>query len=276
MKKALGRGLDALLPAEGEEIHRIDVEKIFPNPGQPRKRFEEEPLRQLASSIVEKGVIQPIVVNRNGDGTFTIVAGERRWRASTLAGVKQIPCILRDSGGNDSLEISLIENLQRENLNPIETARAFNELITGFGLRQEDIAGKVGKDRATVANYLRLLNLPREVKDLVSDGSLSMGHARAILSIGEPALQIEIAKNVAAQNMSVRETENLCKRLTAEKQEKPVHKEEKDPHVASAEEDLTRALGTKVRILHKGKRGKIEIEYYSMEELNRLIDIFKI
>ncbi|MBF0565353.1 MAG: ParB/RepB/Spo0J family partition protein [Nitrospirae bacterium] len=276
MKKALGRGLDALLPAEGEEIHRIDVEKIFPNPGQPRKRFEEESLRQLASSIMEKGVIQPIVVNRNGDGTFTIVAGERRWRASTLAGVKQIPCILRDSGGNDSLEISLIENIQRENLNPIETAHAFNELITGFGLRQEDVAGKVGKDRATVANYLRLLNLPTEVKDLVSDGSLSMGHARAILSIGEPVLQLEIAKNVAAQNLSVRETENLCKRLTAEKQNRPIRKEEKDPHVASAEEDLTRSLGTKVRILHKGKRGKIEIEYYSMEELNRLIDIFKI
>ncbi|MBF0319172.1 MAG: ParB/RepB/Spo0J family partition protein [Nitrospirae bacterium] len=274
MKKALGRGLDALIPQEGEEIHNVEIEKVLPNPNQPRKHFDEAALAQLASSITAQGVIQPVLVSRNGDGTFTLIAGERRWRASTLAGLKKIPCVIRDKNREDSLEISLIENIQRENLNPVETAAAFQRLIDEFGLKQEDIAVKVGKDRATVANYLRLLNLPGEIRDYLVSGKLTAGHARAILSVSSRPLQLEAAAHVIKNSLNVRETEQYCKRLQEEKPPKEAPK--RDPYIASVEEELIKTLGTKVRIDYNGNKGRIVLEYYTLDELNRLIDILRI
>ncbi|QWR78243.1 ParB/RepB/Spo0J family partition protein [Candidatus Magnetomonas plexicatena] len=275
MKKALGRGLDALIPTEGEEIHQIEIEKIFPNPAQPRKHFSEEALNQLAESISQQGVIQPIIVARAGDGTFTIVAGERRWRAAGISGSQKIPCIIRDESAEESFEISLIENIQREELNPIETAAAFLRIMEEQGITQEELSQKIGKQRATVANYVRLLTLPEQIKTFVISGALSMGHAKAILSLKDQSEQLEAAHIVVKNALSVRETEALCKKLAAspltKKPEPP-----KDPHIAGVEDELTRNLGTKVRIHHKGNTGRIEIDYYSMDDLNRIIDILKI
>ncbi|MBF0458942.1 MAG: ParB/RepB/Spo0J family partition protein [Nitrospirae bacterium] len=275
MKKALGRGLDALIPQDGEEIHNVEIEKVFPNPAQPRKHFDEGALAQLAASIAAQGVIQPVVVSRNGDGTFTLIAGERRWRASNLAGLIKIPCIIRDKNREDSLEISLIENIQREGLNPIETAAAFQRLIDEFGLTQENVAIKVGKDRATVANFLRLLNLPAEIRDFIVAGKLTAGHARAILSVSGPAAQLDAASHVIKNALNVRETENYCKKI-AETKTPPPQQPLRDPFIASVEEELIKTLGTKVRINHDGTKGRIVLEYYSLEELNRLIDILRI
>ncbi|KWT85578.1 ParB/RepB/Spo0J family partition protein [Candidatus Magnetominusculus xianensis] len=275
MKKALGRGLDALIPQEGEEISHVEIEKVFPNPAQPRKHFDEDALAQLASSITAQGVIQPVIVSRNGDGTFMLIAGERRWRASNLAGLKKIPCIIRDKNREDSLEISLIENIQRENLNPIETAAAFQRLIDEFDLKQEEVAVKVGKDRATVANYLRLLNLPAEIKDYIVAGKLTAGHARAILSLSDPGTQLDAAAHVIKSALNVRETEAFCKKL-AEDKPPPKPQPQRDPYIASVEDELIKTLGTKVHINHDGNKGRIVLEYYSLDELNRLIDILRI
>jgi ParB family chromosome partitioning protein len=276
MKKALGRGLDALIPTEGEEIHKIEIEKIFPNPSQPRKHFSEESLNQLAASISEQGIIQPIIVSRAGDGTFTVVAGERRWRAAAIAQSKKIPCIIRDESAEESFEISLIENIQREELNPIETAAAFLRIMEEQGLTQEELSQKIGKQRATVANYLRLLSLPDEIKSFVISGALSMGHAKGILSLPAQSSQLEAAHIVVKNALSVRETENLCKKLSAAATSVKNPEPAKDPHIAGVEDELIRSLGTKVRIYHKGKTGRIEIDYYSMDDLNRIIDILRI
>ncbi|MDO8746240.1 MAG: ParB/RepB/Spo0J family partition protein, partial [Thermodesulfovibrionales bacterium] len=232
-------------------------------------------LKELAASIKEKGVLQPIIVSRAGDGSFKLIAGERRWRASQLAGLKKIPAIVKNVASRDSLEIALIENIQREDLNPVETAEAFHKLMRDFNLTQEDLSEKVGKERATVANYLRLLKLPEEIKSLISDGSLSMGHARAILSIEGRANQTDAAIKVINKGLSVRETETLAKGITLSGTKKSrTHKGHKDPQIASLEDKLIKSLGTKVRIQHKGKKGgRIEIEYYSLDELDRLLDI---
>lgn len=270
MKTALGKGLDALLPEKGEEIINLDITRIIPGEHQPRRVFNDKTLEELARSIKEKGVLQPIIVQRTGDGTFRIVAGERRWRAAAMAGLKKIPVIIRDNAPSDSLEIALIENLQREDLNPIETAEAFQRLMREFNLTQEELSLKVGKERATVANYLRLLKLPEEIKELIDKGSLSMGHARAILSIDSRSDQIELARTIVTKGLSVREAEALARRFPKQKKR---HSRQKDPQVASLEERLKQSLGTKVRIQHKGKRGKIEIEYYSLDELDRLLSI---
>ncbi|MBV6341136.1 ParB/RepB/Spo0J family partition protein [Candidatus Magnetobacterium casense] len=278
----LGRGLNVLLPVERDGILHVDPQRISPNPDQPRKDFDEESLIQLAASVREKGILQPIIVNRNDDSSFTIIAGERRLRAAVLCGLTKVPCIVRDKKHNDALEISLIENIQRQDLNPIETARAFQKLIDDFELKQEDIATKVGKDRATVANYLRLLHLPQEVQAMVSENKLSMGHARAIVSAGSPVQQLDIAGQVIENNLNVRQTEALVAALSTEVAEKQppattaTTPAQKDPHISNIEQELIKTLGTKVRINHKGKKGKIEIEYYSLDELNRLIDILRI
>lgn len=276
MKTALGRGLDALIPEKGQEVLQLEINRIFPGREQPRKTFKDSSLNELAASIKEKGVIQPIIVSRLGDGSFKIVAGERRWRASQLAGLKKIPAIVKDVASRDSLEIALIENIQREDLNPIETAEAFHKLMKDFNLTQEELSEKVGKERATVANYLRLLKLPEEIKSFISDGSISMGHAKVILSTEGRAHQVELAKKVIHKGLSVRETEALAKNIssseTARKPKTPV--EQKDPQISSLEERLIKKLGTKVKIHHKGKKGgKIEIEYYSLDEFDRLLDI---
>lgn len=269
MKTALGKGLEALIPEKGEEVIYLDIDRIIPGKKQPRKKFRDESLKELSISIKEKGVLQPIIVNRVGDGTFSLVAGERRWRAAAQAGLKKIPSLIKNVASKDSLEISLIENIQREDLNPIETAEAFNRLITDFGLTQEEISQKVGKNRATVANYLRLLKLPQEIKMFIVNGSLSMGHAKAILSIEGKAQQVDIVRKIVKRKLSVREAESLSRKISKPKKT-PRHK---DPQISSLEEKLIKNLGTKVRIKTSGKRGKIEIEYYSLDELERLLDI---
>ncbi len=269
MKTALGKGLEALIPEKGEEILNLDIDRILPGEQQPRKIFKDESLKELSESIKEKGVIQPIIVSRVGDGTFRIVTGERRWRAAMLAGLKKIPALIKNLASKDALEVALIENIQREDLNPIETAEAFNRLIRDFKLTQEEISVKVGKDRATIANYLRLLKLPDEIKSMINNGYLTVGHAKAILSIEGRTNQIEAAKKIVKGGLSVREAEALSKKTLIP--QKP--KQKKDPQISSLEEKLIRNLGTKVRIIQKGKKGKIEIEYYSLEELDRLLEI---
>lgn len=272
MKTALGKGLESLLPEKAQEIINIDVTRIIPGDQQPRKVFKDNTLHDLAASIKEKGVLQPIIVSRTGDGTFRLIAGERRWRAASLAGLKKIPAMVRDVASRDSLEIALIENIQREDLNPVETAEAFHRLMKEFDLTQEELSSRVGKDRATVANYLRLLKLPDEIKTFVNDGAISMGHARAILSIEGKSNQLEAARRIIHKGLSVREVENLAKKWSGEGKRRASH-HRKDPQIESLQEKLIRSLGTKVRIQHKGKRGKIEIEYYSLDELERLLDI---
>ena len=272
MKTALGKGLGSLLPDRAEDIIAIDVDRIIPGEQQPRKVFKDTALKELAASIKEKGVLQPIIVSRTGDGTFRLIAGERRWRAASLAGLKKMPAMVKEVSSVDSLEIALIENIQREDLNPLEMAEAFHRLIRDFNLSQEELSVRVGKERATVANYLRLLKLPEEIKTFVNEGTLSMGHARAILSIeGRPG-QVEAARRILHKGLSVREAEKLAKKSGAEGKKKARVKK-KDPQIESLQEKLIHSLGTKVRILHKGKRGKIEIEYYSLDELERLLDI---
>lgn len=271
MKTALGRGLESLLPEKGEDIIRIEVEKILPNERQPRKIFRDEALKELSASIKEKGVLQPVIVTRNGDGTFRLIAGERRWRAASLAGLKKIPALVKDVSTQDAVEIALIENIQREELNPIETAEAFQRLIGEFRMTQEDLSKRVAKDRATVANYLRILKLPAEIKTFVNDGSLSIGHAKALLSLEAGPKQTAAAREAVKKGLSVRETESLCKKLSRPLQ--PKKKKEKMPEVADLEDKLTRSLGTKVKVEHKGKGGKIEIEYYSLDQLDGLLEI---
>lgn len=271
MKAALGKGLESLLPEKGEDIIRIEIEKILPNKHQPRKIFKDAALKELSTSIKEKGVLQPVIVSRNGDGTFSLIAGERRWRAAAIAGLKKIPALIKNVSSQDAVEIALIENIQREELNAVETAEAFSRLLKEFSLTQEDLSQRVGKDRATVANYLRILKLPDAIKTMLNEELLSLGHAKALLSVEMKQKQIEIAKEIVKKGLSVRETEALCKKLSQPKQ--VAKKKENSPEVADLEHKLTSSLGTKVRLHHKDKRGKIEIEYYSLDELDRLLEI---
>ncbi|MGO9015610.1 MAG: ParB/RepB/Spo0J family partition protein [Dissulfurispiraceae bacterium] len=273
MKTALGRGLEALLPEKGEEVIKIDIEKILPNEQQPRKVFDNEALKDLSDSIKEKGVLQPVIVSRVGDGTFRLIAGERRWRAAHVAGLKKIPALVKETSSQDSLEIALIENIQREDLNPIETAGALSRLTTDYNLTQEALSRRVGKDRATIANYLRILKLPDEVKSFINSNSLSLGHAKAILAVDGAQKQVEAAREIVKGGLSVRATEALCKKLSGPSQPKVKKKQDKLPEVADLENRLTQALGTKVRIKHKEKRGQIEIDYYSLDELDRLLEV---
>jgi ParB family chromosome partitioning protein len=269
MKTALGKGLEALIPEKGDEVLYLDINRIFPGEQQPRKTFRDEPLKELAASIKEKGVLQPVIVSHAGDGTFRLITGERRWRAATLAGLKKIPALIKNVASKESLEIALIENIQREDLNPIETAEAFSRLIEDFNITQEELSGKVGKDRATIANYIRILKLPEEVKSFIYNGSLSMGHAKALLTIDGKTHQIETARKIVKKGLSVREAEALSQRIS--KPSKAIVT--RDTQISSLEEKLIRSLGTKVRIVHKGKKGRIEIEYYSLDELDRLLEI---
>jgi ParB family chromosome partitioning protein len=273
MKAALGKGLDALLPAMGNEVIEIEIAKIRPNENQPRKVFRDEALKELAASIKEKGILQPIIISRTGDGAFRLIAGERRWRASAIAGLTKIPALIKDVSSQDAIEIALIENIQREELNAIETADAFQRLINDFKLTQEALSARVGKDRATIANYLRILKLPAEIKVFISDGSLTLGHAKAVLAIEDRQKQIEAAKKIVNEGLSVRAAETMCNVPSKAAAKKAKKGAKKLPEVADLEDKLIQALGTKVRIEHKGKKGKIEIEYYSLDELDRLLEI---
>jgi ParB family chromosome partitioning protein len=273
MKTALGKGLDALLPDRGSEVIEIEVIKILRNENQPRKVFKDETLQELALSIKEKGVLQPVIVSRIGDGNFRLIAGERRWRASSLAGLKKIPALIKEVSSQDSIEIALIENIQREELNPIETADTFNRLMRDFNLTQEALSDRVGKNRATIANYLRILKLPDEIKIFINEGHLSLGHAKALLAIEDSNKQLETAKKIVREGLSVREVEALCSKPVQNTKVKTKKTAKKLPEVADLEDKLIRALGTKVRIDHKGKKGKIEIDYYSLDELDRLLEL---
>jgi len=272
MKAALGKGLEALLPEKGDEVIFIEINKIIPNRNQPRKIFRDDALNELATSIKEKGVLQPVIVSRAGDGSFNLIAGERRWRASTIAGLKKIPALIKDVSSQDSVEIALIENIQREELNPVETAEAFNKLLKDFSLTQEVLSERVGKDRATIANYLRILKLPDDIKKYLYDSQLSLGHAKALLAIDNKQKQIKAAREIISKGLSVRATEALVKKLS-ETKEPAKKKKDKSPEVADLEDRLIKSLGTKVKIHHKKKSGKIEIEYYSLDELDRLLEI---
>ena len=278
-RPALGKGLSALIPDAPEpraSTIEADVDRLTPNEFQPRVSADDARLQQLAQSIKANGIIQPIVVRKAGD-RFQIIAGERRWRAARLAGLLRVPVVVRDvaPGREHSLlEMALIENIQREDLNPIEEALAYRRLGDEFRLKQEDIATAVGKDRASVANYVRLLKLPDEVRTEVASGRLSMGHARALLSLTDEADQRRMARDVIARSLSVRETESLVKKIVeagAPAREaaapKPV-----DVHTRAAEDRLKLVLGTRVRIVRHGTRGRIEIDFGSEDELIRIYE----
>ena len=276
-RPALGKGLSALIPDLPEPPRtagvEVDIDRLAPNAFQPRGHVDDASLDELARSIKANGIIQPIVVRRMGD-RFEIIAGERRWRAAHKAGLLRVPVVVREiASGQDRslLEIALIENIQRENLNPIEEAMAYRRLADEFQLKQEEIAEAVGKDRASVANYVRLLKLPDEVRAEVSSGRLTMGHARALLALSGEIEQVRMAREIIARALSVRETESLVK--TTDGGAPPASKKPAKPqdvHTRAAEERLRLALGTRVRIVRKGKAGRIEIDFGSEEELIRL------
>jgi len=278
-RPALGKGLSALIPDvpevwPGSGPTEVDVDSISPNEHQPRHHFEDARLDELARSIKANGVIQPIVV-RKIDGGYQIIAGERRWRAAQRAGLTRVPVVVKDiPAGKDArvLEIALIENIQREDLNPIDEAAAYEKLTNDFNMTQEEIAAAVGKDRSSVANHLRLLKLPQEVRAEVANGRLSMGHARALLAIADEGGQRHVAREVIAQNLSVRETEAMVKRFGTTTPGLRVAAAGPDVHTRAAEDKLRMVLGTRVRIVRKGQGGRIEIDFVSEDELQRLYE----
>ncbi|NLI88927.1 MAG: ParB/RepB/Spo0J family partition protein [Epulopiscium sp.] len=277
-QRGLGKGLSALLSdvvtnEEDDQVREIAIIDIEPNPWQPRKTFSESHIKELSESIAIHGVIQPIILQENGT-KYTIIAGERRWRAARLAGLSVIPAIIRSFSEQETLEIALIENIQREDLNTIELAQAYEYLVEEFSLTQEEVANKVGKSRSSVANIMRLLNLSSYVQEKLSDNAISYGHARAILAISDEKLQEEVTDEIIASQLSVRETEKLIQKLNEPKKEK-IEKPEQSPFYKELQEGLQNALGTKVQISQGKKKGKIEIEYYSEDELERIIGLIK-
>lgn len=273
-KTGLGKGLDALLPSGTQEekepaIFSCAIEEVKPNPYQPRRVIKNDRIEELASSIKEKGIIQPIIVRRVDSG-YELIAGERRWRAAQKAGLKDIPIIVKDVSPAEVLELALIENIQREDLNPLEEAGAYNRLIQEFGLTQEELASRVGKERSTVANFLRLLKLPDYIKENIWAEDLSMGHARVLAGIEDQEGQRMVRDMIIKKGLSVRETEALVRRL--KKPRRPAGQRQPDSHTLSLAEEIMRHLGTRVRISRRGKRGKIEIDFYSEEDLARIVD----
>ncbi len=277
-RPALGKGLSALIPDAPEPVKsgptEVDVDLISPNEYQPRVWQDDTRLDELAQSIKANGVIQPIVV-RKVEGGYRIIAGERRWRAAQRAGLLRVPVYVKEvAGGKDAqlLEMALVENIQREDLNPIDEAAAYEKLSTDFKMTQEEIAAAVGKDRSSVANHLRLLKLPHEVRAEVAGGRLSMGHARALLAVPDEAGQRQVAREVIAQNLSVRETETLVKRLGQPAPAARTAAATNDVNTRAAEERLRLTLGTRVRIVRRGKGGKIEVDFTNEDELQRLFE----
>ena len=288
IKNVLGRGVGALLPEEAagveEKYFLCDIEKIHANPNQPRSYFDEEKLRQLADSILEKGIIQPLLVTRGKGGQYTLIAGERRLRAARLAGLEEAPVVLMDDGGDtESLELALIENLQRHDLNPIEEATAYARLMDEFHLTQEDVARKVGRQRSTITNVLRLLQLPPSLQNDVVQGRVSEGHARVLLRLKEqPERMQEIRNRIVEEGLSVRAAERLCQQPRQKKQVEsqtaaqaasPVDAELPSAYCAALVNQLTNRLNARVRLVQQGQRGRLEIEYYSSADLDRLIGL---
>jgi len=280
-RKPLGRGLSALLgdaPAPladqtPNSNFEVDIDLITPNPEQPRTRFADQALDELAQSIVANGIVQPIVV-RPRNGKYEIVAGERRWRASQRAGLRKVPVVVKEVSDDKLLELALIENIQRQELNPIEEAKAYRKLIENIGLTQEQVSERVGRERSLVATSIRLLKLPDDIQKLIEEENLSAGHGRALLMIQDHSEQQRIARKVMDDGLSVRETERLVKRSVekVESVENKAVRAAKDPNVAAAETKLMRRLGTNVKIIPKGSgnAGRLEIEYYSSEDLDRI------
>ena len=280
-ESGLGRGLNALLgdpeiQTSGEGSVSLPISQVEPGLNQPRKRFDPEALEELRQSIEQHGVIQPLTVRRLSTGYYQIIAGERRWRAAKAAGLTDIPAVIIEADDRKVMEIGLIENLQREDLNPAEEARGFKVLLEEYGLTQEQLAQRMGKSRPAVANTLRLLALPDEIMAMLEEGTLSAGHARAILPLPSPEAQIACAKKVIEGQLSVRQTEALVKALSRQPKEKPKNDQ---PDIAlylgELEKDLSGTLGRKVKIAHKGKKGKIELEYYGDEDLEILLSALK-
>lgn len=277
----LGRGLNALLgdpelPAQGEGSVALPISQVEPGLNQPRKRFEQGALDDLEESIRVHGIIQPLTVRRLATGYYQIIAGERRWRAAKAAGLQEVPAVIIEADDRKVMELGLIENLQREDLNPAEEARGYRTLMEEYGLTQEQVAHQMGKSRPAITNTLRLLALPEEVMTLVEENALSAGHARAILGAPTAALQKEAAKQVVEGQLSVRQTEALIKALQKEKKERP---KEQGPdlslYLGELEKDLAGRLGRKVKIAHKGKKGRVELEYYNEQDLETLLALLQ-
>lgn len=288
-RKVLGKGLAALLPqrppypnqreglvGETPQTHadrsvlEVPVDDIAPNPAQPRSSFDAEKLLELANSIRASGVIQPLLVRRRGS-RFELVAGERRWRAAKMAGLRTVPVLVEEVSDERLIEVALIENIQREDLNPIEVATALQRLIRDHRLSHDEVARRTGKDRSTITNLLRLLKLPQDIQQMVAERRLSMGHARAILGLPAEDLQRRVAEKAASQGMSVRQVERLVRRMTETREPRSADEVAQDPNVRAAITELERALGTRVRIVARSEnRGRIEIEYYSAEDLQRI------
>ena len=282
-KFALGKGLGALIPdddlletenSNSESILKIDINLIKPNEGQPRKYFDEQKIYELSQSIKDHGIIQPLILKKDGE-RYIIIAGERRWRAAKLAGINEVPAILMDLSNRDVMEISLIENIQRQDLNPIEEAKAFHKLIKEFKLTHEELSLRIGKSRAAITNTMRLMNLDERVQQYIIEGIISEGHGRVILGIEDKDIQYNIAQKVIDEGLSVRALEKLIKSLQNEEKTKK-EKEEVNPYYKDITEKLEGLFGTKVIINSKKNKGKIEIEYYSEDDLQRIIDIMKI
>lgn len=287
-KKGLGKGLSALIPGEfheqailelgpgltpeGSQVLQLDPRTIEPNPKQPRLHFDEETLQELAESIRRDGVREPVTVRKRGSA-YQLVIGERRLRGAIMAGLKTVPALCHDVADNDMLRLGLIENIQREDLNPIEVARAYQALIAELGLTQEELANQVGKKRVTVTNTLRLLNLPEDVQERVADGSVSMGHARALLALETADAQRTACRKIIKEGLSVRQAEKLASPLKPRpKKGKPP----KDPNLSAIEDDLRRRLGTRVTLRPTGNnRGKVEIEYFNLDDLDRILDVLR-
>ena len=283
-KRGLGKGLAALIPdepiadlfnenIENESILNIELSLIKPNESQPRQEFGEKSLEELKNSIEQYGIIQPIVV-RKKDGKYEIIAGERRWRAAKAAGLKEIPCIIKEVDDKQAMKLALIENIQRENLNPMEEAYAFKGLMENYGLTQEELAEEIGKSRSYVANTVRLLNLDKKIVDYIAEGKISSGHGRALLGIKDKKERLKVAESIVNNKTNVRETEKMVKDVS--KKSPQIKRVNKDPFIEEIEENLMEALGTKVKLTTKKDGGKIEIEFYGDEDLERILEIIRI
>lgn len=289
--KGLGKGLDSMIPNRGvgnraetvvkeivKEIETVDINKIEPNANQPRKMFNEDSIHELADSIKQHGLIEPLIVQEAKNGFYAIIAGERRWRAARIAGIKEIPVVIKEYTDEQVMEIALIENIQREDLNAIEEAEAYNRLIEEYHLKQDEVAERVSKSRVAVTNSLRLLKLDERVRDMIIEDKIKSGHGRALLTINDGEEQYQLAMQIFDYKLSVRETEKLVKKVMSDK-EKPERKEKPREEqnllvYKDFEEKLKNIMGTKVNINHKGKgKGKIEIEYYSSDEFDRIVDM---
>jgi ParB family chromosome partitioning protein len=276
-KKALGKGLGAFIPEEfsilkDERFAEVDLEDVKPNPFQPRMKFDDQTIDELAQSIKETGIVQPVIVAPEEDH-YKIIVGERRWRAAQRAGLRKIPVLIRNIPKEKQLEVSLIENIHREELNALEIAQAYQRLIDDHGYAQHELADKVGKDRSSVANYLRLLKLPREIQDRLTDGEITMGHARALLALEDTATQLYCCRQIIDRNLSVRNAEALVNRL--KKRAPRTQRSLSDPDLYALQEEMLKTLGTKVLVTGTRSKGVVKIFYFSLDDLNRIYDRIK-